>query len=192
MPRTKPQIRVVITGGPCSGKTTTFNELKKLCKERGIDAGFVEEAARDILKASMAKNSRCLPWKDFRWFQLRLFRMQNKRERAPKNRLVFMDRSKIDGIAYYWVDSANPHPVVSKSVKKNKYDLVFFLERLPYKKDDQRVEDETKAEKITRLVLEAYKRFGYKVVEVPLASPERRAEIILKKSLELLEKKQSE
>ncbi|MBR9681688.1 MAG: ATP-binding protein [Candidatus Altiarchaeota archaeon] len=189
--KTKTQFRVVLSGGTCNGKTTTLRELEKLCKIRGIDAGFVEEAARDILKNSIESGSTCLPWTNPRWFQLRLFRFQNKRERAPKNNLVFLDRCKVDGLIYYWLDSLKVHPVVLRGIEKERYDLVFFLAPLPHRKDTERVENTAVVRKIAVLAEKAYQRFGYTPIEVPLLSPRKRAKFILERSLLLLKEKQS-
>ena len=102
-----------------------------------------------------------------------------------------MDRCKIDGLAYYWLDGLTPHPLVEMSVNREKYDLVFFLENLPYRNNEVRVESEDIRTKITNLTKKAYSSQGYLPVFVPIMSPRKRAEFILKHTLKFLEKKQS-
>ena len=186
----KTQIKVVLSGGTCTGKTTTLRELRKLCEKRGIDAGFAEEAARDIIKESLEKGSDCLPWKNPRQFQLRVIRLQKQREKLP-NKIIFIDRGKVDGLVYYWLDGLNPHPTVIKAIESARYDLVFFFKQLPIRQDSERVEDIETIHRIKTLMWKAYKRFGYEPIKVKMMSSKKRAEFVLEKTLEFLEKKQS-
>ena len=67
---------VVITGGPCAGKTSAIDILRKRCERSGIAALFVPEAATDLILDGVA------PWTcaSMLEFQTRVMELQVKRE----------------------------------------------------------------------------------------------------------------
>jgi predicted ATPase len=54
-----------------------------------------------------------------------------------------------------------------------------LLNRLPYKKDGVRVADDDTAAYLESWILRDYRDLGYKVIRVPVLSPEERLEYIL-------------
>jgi predicted ATPase len=175
--------KYVITGGPSSGKTTTINELKKR------DFIVVEESARDIIEADkkQGKNiERTSENMDNR--QTRILNLQLKRESIVEEKAeefgyesIFLDRSVVDGIAYYHLVGLPPSKRLLEDSRKEKtnYCVIFFLEMLPYVKDDIR-EDEKTAEKIAQLLYETYEKLGYKIIKVPVMPLQERVKFILK------------
>jgi predicted ATPase len=175
--------KYVLTGGPSSGKTTTILELRK--------KGFliVEESARQVIekqKAAGENIERTAENTDAR--QTKILELQLKKERETEEKalkenkdIIFLDRGIPDGIAYYHLVGIEPNTKVLEESKKEKtnYCTIFFLEMLPYQKDEIRETKEV-ADKAHRLVYEAYKNLGYKVIKVPVMSVEERVKFIQK------------
>jgi len=98
--------RVVLTGGPCAGKTTTLNKLR--CKF-GARIVVVPETATMLLSSGFP-----IPGKDIEWspewqmeFQSAIFSVQKSMENAytllaqeKGASLVICDRGLLDGAAY--------------------------------------------------------------------------------------------
>ena len=97
-----------------------------------------------------------------------------------------MDRCKIDGLTFSWIDGLIPHPAVVKAIETSDYDLVFFLAPVPYELDGERFEEKERMERLALLSEQAYESMGYKPIQVPVMPPRKRAEFILEKTIELL------
>jgi len=167
--------RYAIVGAPCSGKTTTINILK----EKGYNV--VEEMAREIVKEEQAKKGGSLfPWIVVHKFQLKILRKYLEAEDRFKEGVVFSDRGIGDGLAYYYHEVVTPPKELINEVKKKRYNKVFYLDALEYKSDRQRNEGKEVASRVGRKILETYRKFGYKVVIVPVMSVEERVDFILK------------
>lgn len=164
----------VITGGPCSGKTTIINELSKL--------GFytVPEAARLLIDREK-NNGKSLEEirRDELDFQVKVLKLKIEIEnKMPRDKVIFFDRAVPDSIAYYeflGVDSKQ----LKESCKEKRYRKVFFLEQLQFEKDYARVESEELANKLSDLLLNAYLELGYEVIIVPEMSVGDRVKFIL-------------
>src|ERR1019366_10304963 len=96
--------KIILSGGPSTGKTTTFELLKEAYK----DAFFVEEAAEIVIKRELAKQEKnpdyepIMPVTKFRKFAQLVIEQQLASEEAIPNdaELVFLDRSFIDNLGY--------------------------------------------------------------------------------------------
>ncbi|MFN3233887.1 MAG: AAA family ATPase [Gammaproteobacteria bacterium] len=164
---------IVITGGPCSGKTTIIEELAKQ------DYLIAEEVARSYyLEVIKYKDTREL-LKHPRDLQDEILAIELVREKqlAPEE-LVFLDRALPDSIAYYGTIGDVPD-YVRQACQTFRYKQIFFMEQLPFENDDIRHEDEAMARKISQLILDAYSSFGYHPILVPPLSIERRLNMIL-------------
>jgi predicted ATPase len=98
--------RIVLTGGPCAGKTTTLNKLR--CK-LGVRVVVVPETATMLLSSGFP-----MPGEDIKWspewqteFQAAIFAVQKSMENVytliaqEKGAcLVICDRGLLDGAAY--------------------------------------------------------------------------------------------
>lgn len=165
--------KYVLTGGACSGKTTLLHELKKM--------GFnvLEEVGREVLKERknfpLTLQERIL--REEIIFQKRL---EREKEFEQKNSILFLDRGLVDSIAY-----SNHHlGFVPKQILdydlRNRYDLVFILERMPFKQDGLREEkDDIEAEEVHNKIIKVYQSIEYSPIFVPIISVEKRADFIL-------------
>jgi predicted ATPase len=165
----------VITGGPSSGIDTVLNELKKM--------GYrvTSEVARDIIDKERVKGkiSGEVRKNEAKFQQEVLKKKIELEEKLPKNKLIFLNRAIPDSIAYYQNCGLNPQRILNKC-KRVFYKKVFLLKQLPkFTKDYARTENARTAKKLNSLLKKAYKRLGYKVVIVPVTTPEKRIKFIL-------------
>lgn len=170
-------IKVVITGGPSSGKTTLINELKAkgyLCFEEisrqitieaqknGIEQPFLDDPEKfsEILLSARFKQ-----YKDAKDFKS----------------VVFFDRGVHDVLGYMHYANEKAPESFLKTSKETQYDTVFILP--PWSKihvqDNERYETFEQAQQIYKSLLKIYTDFGYKVIEVPFGTVTKRMQFIL-------------
>ncbi len=156
--------KFVLTGGLCSGKTTTLGELSN----RGFYV--TPEIGRIICRYN-------LHMKNYIKFAIKL------EEIVPQEiDLIFMDRSAIDSLAFSKVFGKKIELDLYKLCKERKYNKVFFLEMLPvYSTDYYRDQPIETAKKIAELIKEVYTELGYNLVYVPVMAIKDRANFILEK-----------
>jgi predicted ATPase len=160
-------MKIVLTGGPSSGKSTLIKQLH--------DYGYatMHEVARFQILCGME------PRENVPRFQRVVLQEQLWRERLFRpDRLVFLDRGVFDGIAYcrYY---GNPVPEELLQLCGERYDLVFLLEPLPFfEEDDLRTENLEFTRKITPIFEKAYQEKGLKVIRVPFLTVEKRFQFI--------------
>jgi len=179
----------VLTGGPCTGKTTLGRELTKL----GYDV--LPEAARAVIQDEEGKERPILPWTDLSGFQKLVLERQLGFEARANGRPTFLDRSIIDNLAYCRVGSiAAPQEItnaVQEHVRSNAYKAIFLLDPVPYKQDCERREDPVFALRIHEAIGRVYSELGYDVTLVPvLETPAARARFVVS-TLEAMAKARS-
>lgn len=166
----------VITGAPCSGKTTLVGQL--------ADKGFetVRETAREYYKRELAKGRTIDEIRgDIVANTHRLVAMQLKIER-DLNALdaAFLDRGVPDSLAFGRVGGLNPNDVVADCFH-HRYASVFMLDRLPLQQDDERIEDDATSDLLDAWLESDYLALGYHVVRVPVMPPHKRLAFVLAK-----------
>lgn len=174
--------KYVITGGPCVGKTTLVEALEK----RGYVV--VPEAARQIIQEEQKKFDGILPWKSqeyFFLFQQLVVKRQLDLEASVEDRCCFLDRSIVDGVAYCHLAALVAPEELGVQVQHHRYDSVFLLDRLPYKQDAERKEDEATAQRIHEMIREVYTEGGYDIISVPVFPVEQRVDFVLNKIKEI-------
>lgn len=127
--------KIVITGGPCAGKTTAMSWIQNAFTKKGYLVLFVDETATQLI------NGGAKPWlsasnRDFQW---RLIELQLAKERAfleigrimkEEKILIVCDRAVMDNCAYMtpeefrWVQERLQRSTVSL---RDEYDAVFHL-----------------------------------------------------------------
>jgi len=168
----------VITGAPCSGKTSVIKALEQ--------QGFrvVHEVARAYIDAELGKGKSLEQIKaDPDQFENHIFLTKLKIEASlPPNDIVFLDRAVPDSIAYFQLEGLDPGQPVEKS-KAVRYKKIFLFERLAFLEDGVRSEDDHLAARLDDLLAAAYRKLNYEIVHVPAISVDKRTAFIL----ELLE-----
>lgn len=127
--RIKKVPRIVLTGGPCSGKSTLITELKSLF---GNTLTFLPETATTVISHLDLKPG-VLPTRDL---QQTIYRAQDTFEtssmqmaRLLGHRAVVVDRGTMDGAAYMdSIDKFERITQTSSRLEFNRYGLVIFLE----------------------------------------------------------------
>ncbi|MBD3253153.1 AAA family ATPase [Candidatus Pacearchaeota archaeon] len=160
--------KFIITGGPCTGKTSIISEL-------GREFRIFKEAAREVYNSE----ERDITSENF---QKAIFEKQLENEEQVEKYpgVIFFDRGLADTVAYYKYYGFEVPEELLQKCKNADYEIIFFLDFVPYEKDKMRYEDKEEAKKIHELIYNSYKDLGYKIVKVPLMSVKERAEFIKK------------
>ena len=166
----------VITGGPCTGKTTTLEALKK----KGYN--IVEEASRILIDEQNRTGGDLLPWKRLFDFQIKLTELQLMLESKATTGTHFLDRGVIDNLAFCEWGKIKPPKELSDAVKKASYNKIFLLEPLShFENDSVRTETEEDRVLLTKLIKKHYRAHGYEVISIPSVSVQKRVQLILQK-----------
>jgi predicted ATPase len=165
----------VITGGPCTGKTTVIDMLSK----RGYQTTI--EHARHYIDTQKINGKTVEEIRENKkQFQQGVLDMQIEEE-ATLNPcdLVFLDRALPDAMAYYQFLDLKYDDRLIEQCKKYCYNKVFILDRLPLINDYARLEDEEEQIRIHQLIIKVYESYPCPIVHVPVLEPEERVDFIL-------------
>jgi predicted ATPase len=165
----------VITGAPCSGKTSVIKNIE----QRGTRV--IHEVARSYIDQQLGKGMRLEQIKADIWqFERHILYAKIRIEDAlAETEPVFLDRGVPDSIAYYNLEGLDPAEPLAYS-RRARYRRVFFFERIDFLKDEVRSEDEIMAARLNDLLLEAYAQTGYDIISVPAMPVEERTELVLR------------
>jgi len=166
----------VISGGPCTGKTATINELKKEFKT-------LPESARQVAdndKRFIGKSIKEINMKDF---QEAIFEEQKntleKLKKENKNGIFFSDRGLGDTIAYYKINNLKILNELMAYAKRFRYNGIFILDFLNfYNKDGLRQENPEEQKRIHETIIKTYEELGYRPIKIKFASVKERADLI--------------
>jgi predicted ATPase len=166
----------VITGAPCSGKTTFIDLL--------ADRGFptIPQIGRVYVEKEMAKgrttdeilenaavNQRCI------------VEMQAGFERELRvDEVAFLDSGSPDCLTYCRVMGLDPNAILAECFH-HRYASVFLLDRFPFQQDGVRFEDDDTADLIDEWLVRDYGALGYDVVRVPILPPQERVTFVLER-----------
>ncbi len=172
--------RVIITGGPSTGKTSLIKELEI--------GGYncIHETSREIIQESLANNSDVLPWKDLMKFSEKVILQRKDHYHSAKSKhskkFTFFDRGIPDVFAYMEYDNLEiPKEYLELGDSLRYHSKVFLTPawKSIFENDDERVEDFRKAEQLEHFIHNTYKDLGYEVVLVPKGTIENRIKFIL-------------
>lgn len=164
----------VLTGAPCSGKTTVVRELEALGRK------VVHEVARACIDGEIAKGRSIEEIKaDGLAFERRILLEKAKNESAlDENEAVFLDRAIPDSIAYYRLHGLDPEEPIEQS-GTFRYKKIFLFDRLEFDKDRVRDENASRAKTLDGLLYESYRMLDYDIVRVPVLPVDGRVRFIL-------------
>lgn len=171
-------LKIVITGGPGTGKSSIINELIKR------DYTCFEEISRQVtLEARKDGIEQLFLTKPLLFSKLLLEARttQFKEASSIDKNIVFLDRGLPDVVAYMnYANSDYPKDFVD-ICNTYVYDKVFVL--APWQEifvsDSERYENFNQAVEIHHALLHTYEEFGYELIDVPFDSIEKRADFIL-------------
>lgn len=168
--------RYVITGAPCTGKTTVINELSRLGYKT------IEEPARGVLEKYPELKGPDVSEENVRIRERMILGALTdaERETVGSEGMVFMDGGIPSSLAFFRVHGTEPPTEFIEAANRTNYDGVFMLERLPfYENDEIRRESESDSIRLQELLIGAYADAGYNITMVPMMPPKERAEFIL-------------
>ncbi len=164
----------VITGAPCSGKTTLISKL--------ATKGFltVPETARHYFIQELDKGRSI---DDIRSNGVALERsltdMQLRIEQGLRtDDFAFLDRGLPESLAYHRVAGLNPNKILSDCFRY-RYAAIFLLDRCPVQRDGLRPENEATVAYLDEWIERDYTALGYSVIRIPVMSTEERLALVL-------------
>ncbi len=172
--------KIVITGGPGSGKTALIKHLEK----EGYPV--MHEISRQVILEAQKSGIEQLFLENPILFSEKLLEGRLKQFHEGKNcdaPVLFYDRGMPDVTAYMdFVNTRYPENF-SETCSKHRYTKIFVLppwEEI-YEQDNERYESFEQAEKIFHFLKMGYENYAYKIHEVPVGSIEDRVDFILSK-----------
>jgi predicted ATPase len=183
-------LNVVLTGGPCAGKTSLINRLKTL----GFNT-IPEQAIRviDRLQSEMGATHFC-HWRrrhPFEFQEMILQAQRNAEEITQKDNMTFLDRGRLDGLAYLSHHGVGlSHAFQDKAlistftyrVIVNCETLTTFAER----KHTGRNESKNESSALFKALGRTYASHGYTVLPLPSVDLEVRLSLMLNALARLL------
>jgi predicted ATPase len=172
--------RIVITGGPGTGKST----LIKLLEKSGHPC--LHEVSREVILQARKDGHEQLFLNDPILFSEKLIEGRVKQYHETKDfnqTIVFYDRGLHDVVAYLnYIGSGFPGEM-HEVCDSHRYDMVFILPpwKEIYTTDNERYESFREAEKIHFHLENTYKNYSYSPIEVPKLPAEQRLSFILEK-----------
>ncbi|EGV43856.1 ATPase [Bizionia argentinensis JUB59] len=170
--------KIVITGGPGTGKTSIINELKKrgyVCLDE-ISRQITQKARQDGIDQLFLTQPLL-----FSELLLQGREKQYNQANTQQETFVFLDRGIPDVLAYMdFIGDAIPENF-ERSCKKHSYDLAFILKPWQdiFVSDSERYENFNQAVEIHDSLLKTYDKFGYNLLDVPFDSVTNRTDYIL-------------
>jgi predicted ATPase len=174
----KNQQKIVLIGGPGTGKSTVLNKLK----EKGFFC-FDEVSREVILKAQKKGIDQLFLTEPLLFSEMLLEGREEQYLNAEKRKenIIFLDRGIPDVHAYMnYFKTAYPSLFLEKS-KHYKYDLIFHFSPWEeiYITDNERYESFKESMKIDKFLIEAYSELEYKIVNVPFGTVDERTDFII-------------
>ena len=156
--------RILITGGPGTGKTSLINELKR----NGYKCS--EEISRKITLIKREEGHKQYFLSNPLDFSLQLFdqRLAQYNKKYDYDTIIY-DRGPIDVLAYLDFKSILIPKTLIKKSKKLSYKYSFILNpwKEIYVNDDIRYETFEECKKIHNDLIKKYNEFGIKLITVP-------------------------
>jgi predicted ATPase len=177
-------MKIPISGGPCTGKTTLVGALQK----RFPEAYFVDEPATQVIDRELSFEARHddyepkVPWLDYPNFAPLAIAESERLEAAIPHdaKVTFLDRSLVDNIAYGRINSFEDlMPDVQLRIWLARYSFALICQPLEkYLATEVRRETVEEALSTHEAIVKAYSESELEVVTLPPVSVEERVSIV--------------
>lgn len=172
------QVKVVITGGPGTGKSTVITELenrKYYCMHE-ISRQITLKARNQGIKQLFTSNPL-----QFSNLVLEGRIQQFKTAKKLSNDIIFFDRGIPDVSAYLHLENITLPNYYNKQNKLYAYDYIFLMPpwKEIYTSDNERYENFEQAKAIHNYIEQTYTNLGYNPIKVPPTTIKKRADFIL-------------
>ena len=167
----------VITGAPCCGKTTLIGQLA------GKGFRTVPESARLYIERQMAGGRTSHPiLEDGAALQRGIVEMQLRVEGGLRAKEVaLLDGAVPSSLAWFRAYGLDPNEILPECFN-HRYASVFILDPLPFRPDEERVEEVAAiAAFLDEWLARDFGDLGYRVVRVPALLPEERLAFVLER-----------
>ena len=173
-------MKIVISGGPGTGKSSIINKLENL------GYSVFHESSREIIQKFKKLGHVQLFLSDpIKFSEILLQNRLNQylESNKLKNNCSFFDRGIPDILAYLNYKKIDFSKDFNNYAAKHKYDIIFISEPWEkiYKKDQERYESFKDLVEINKHIKEMYMKLGYKLIILPNKSINERVEFILDK-----------
>lgn len=165
--------KIVITGGPCAGKSTALKSVRDAFAEKGYRVLVIDEIATELINGGISPSA-CGTRADFQKIRLELQLIKERmfeeaaRTMDAEKVLIICDRGLFDGKAYMSADSfraALASAGADENAAMNGYDAVFHLvtaakgaeEYYTTANNSARTESAQQAARLDDLVIDAWK-----------------------------------
>lgn len=171
--------RIVLTGGPGSGKTSLLEALATTGHATSPEAG------RAIIRRQQAIDGEALPWKDRALFAELMLDRELEAHTGAEGAAgsVFFDRGVPDVVGYLTLCGLPVPAHVERAAQDIRYDRrVFIAPVWPeiFGQDAERKQNLDEARRTFEAMAETYPRFGYELIELPKAPVSERLNFVLK------------
>ncbi|MBZ9728944.1 ATP-binding protein [Salegentibacter sp. JZCK2] len=170
--------KIVITGGPGTGKSSIIRQLEK----RGHEC--LHEISRQVTLEAQKQGIDQLFLEKPLLFSEKLLegrKIQHREANMLSASTIFIDRGIPDVLAYMDYFKTEYSSYFNDACIEYSYDKIFFLppwEEI-YQSDNERYESFKEASLIAKHLFETYKNYGYSPIEVPKTSVIDRTSFIL-------------
>jgi len=179
------QKKIVITGGPSTGKTSVINALEAkayTCLHEVIR--LMTAAAKDKDAELAFKTNPIVSVSDPQAFNQKILEariQQYESAQEMSNEFIFFDRGIPDVLAYMDCFKQTYDESFVKACQEHRYDFIFLMP--PWKDihstDTERFESFEESIQVYASLKNSYSEFGYTVIEVPKESIANRVSFIL-------------
>lgn len=176
------QQKIVITGGPGTGKSTVIDEIE----HRGFTC--MHEISRQVTLNAREQGIEQLFLTNPLLFSKLLLDgriQQYKTADTTNHELVFFDRGIPDVHAYMDFTNTSYPKIYLDSCKEHNYSTVFLMPPWKdiYASDNERYESYEASLEIYTFIKKAYVQLAYDIIEVPFGSVQNRTDFILESLL---------
>lgn len=170
--------RIVITGGPGSGKTTLIEAL-------AAEGFAVEvEAGRAVIREQQAIGGEALPWADRAAFAEAMLDhdLAAYERRATATEPVFFDRGMPDIVGYLDLCGLPVPTRIDAAARTKRYRRTVFIAPFwpdIFTQDAERRQDLDEALRTFEAMARTYPAYGYELIELPRMSVAERVAFVL-------------